>query len=85
MHRRKQRISERVVSRLREAGVHVALLRYETCEECHGDGMCTGCQGHGRMLLQASYLTACLDCPGTGACQACHGRGWTRTLLDSYA
>jgi hypothetical protein len=49
----------------------------QTCDECHGDGMCSGCSGNGRMLLQTGYLAACLDCPGNGACQECNGRGWT--------
>ncbi len=53
------------------------LQRRQPCAECHGDGMCNGCGGHGRMLLQAGYMAACLDCPGDGACPECHGRGWT--------
>ncbi len=50
--------------------------RLQPCRACQGNGMCSGCGGNGRVLVdQGRRLAACDGCVGDGACRTCGGRG----------
>ena len=53
---------------------HAPLL--QPCRACQATGMCAGCRGNGRVLVdQGRRLAACDRCVGDGACPACRGTG----------
>lgn len=58
----------------------------DLCKECNGSGMCTFCDGTGRIsinphpsneysLKDGSGTSKCYVCNGTGKCDNCNGSG----------
>ena len=48
-------------------------MEMDPCDQCHGDGICTGCRGQlDDRRLDGDF---CLDCADTGICEKCAGVG----------
>lgn len=44
------------------------------CGVCHGQGLCLGCYGSGKIYSFGDYVD-CSSCGGTGRCPSCEGSG----------
>lgn len=47
------------------------------CVACHGDGLCTWCEGSGQYEFYPDWMgDRCRTCMGSGDCHICGGSGW---------